>query len=326
MNNSIKFLVKKKDDVKRLDVFLSTKIDYLTRSNIKKIIESGNVTVNKKIVNSSSKKVKFNDSILIKIVNQTSSNLVASKMQLDIRYEDNDILIVNKPKGMVVHPGANNYENTLANALVYKFKNNLSDINGTFRPGIVHRIDKETSGLLVIAKNNQSHSLLGKQFSNHSIKRKYQCLVWGVIRPLKGRIVTLISRNKKNRQLMATSEIKGKKAITNYKTIKVFDINDIPKISYLECELETGRTHQIRVHMKYKGSALLGDNQYGKKNIKFKKINEEFSRILKLFNGQALHAKSLGFIHPSKNKWVNFDSELPNDFEKMLKLLTKLSS
>ena len=189
-------------------------------------------------------------------------------MDLEIIYEDKDLIIVNKPKGLVVHPGAGNLKNTLANALAFRYKDNLSDINGKLRPGIVHRIDKETSGLLVVAKNNIAHSNLSKQFNDHTIKRKYNCLVWGVIRPLNGRIETFISRNKKNRQLMAVSEIKGKKAITNYKTIKVFNIKNIPKISLVECELETGRTHQIRVHLKYKGSSILGDNQYGKKNIK----------------------------------------------------------
>ncbi len=325
MNNSMKFLVKEKDDNKRLDIFLSEKIEHLTRSNIKKIIESYNVKINNKIANSSSKKVKNNDTIAVELFIKNLDKLLPSKIKLDIRFEDKDILIVNKPKGMIVHPGAGNQENTLANALVYKYKNKLSNINGELRPGIVHRIDKETSGLLVIAKNNLSHSKLGKQFSDHSITRKYLCLVWGVVRPLQGRIETLISRNKKNRQLMTVSDFNGKKAITNYKTIKVFNIKDIPKISLIECELETGRTHQIRVHMKYKGSSLLGDNQYGKKNIKFKKINENFSKKLSDLNGQALHAKSLGFIHPSKNKWVNFESKIPNDFKKLLDLLKNLS-
>jgi len=322
----MKFLVKEKDNVKRLDVFLSEKIEHLTRSNIKKIIESGNVKINKKIANSSSKKVKTSDEIIIELLIKNSDKLLPNKIKLDIRFEDKDILVINKPKGMVVHPGAGNYENTLANALVYKYKNKLSNISGELRPGIVHRIDKETSGLLVIAKNNLSHSKLGKQFSDHSIKRKYLCLVWGAIRPLRGRIETLISRNKKNRQLMMVSDFNGKKAITNYKTIKVFNIKNIPRISLIECELETGRTHQIRVHMKYKGASLLGDNQYGKKNIKFKKINEDFFKKLSILNGQALHAKSLGFIHPSKNKWVNFESELPSDFKKLLDLLKNLCS
>ncbi len=321
----MKFLVRKKDNGKRLDIFLSEQIYHLTRSNIKKIIESNNVKINKKITDSPSKKVKTNDSVIVEFLIKSSDKLLPSKIKLDIRFEDKDILIINKPKGMVVHPGASNYENTLANALVYKYKNKLSNINGELRPGIVHRIDKETSGLLVIAKNNLSHSNLGKQFSEHSIKRKYLCLVWGIIRPLQGRIETLIARNKKNRQLMMVSDFNGKKAITNYKTIKVFNIKDIPKISLIECELETGRTHQIRVHMKYKGTSLLGDNQYGKKNIKFKKINEDFFEKLSVLNGQALHAKSLGFIHPSKNKRVNFESELPNDFKKLLELLKNLS-
>ena len=189
----------------------------------------------------------------------------------------------------------------------------------------MHRIDKETSGILVIAKNNLSHSKLGEQFSKHSIERKYLCLIWGIIRPLKGSISTLISRNKRNRQLMAVSEFSGKKAITNYKTLKVFNLKDIPKISLIECSLETGRTHQIRVHMKYKGTSLLGDSKYGKSKIKFKKINKEFFNNLSCLKGQALHAKSLGFVHPAKNKWVNFESELPNDFKKLLDFLENLS-
>jgi 23S rRNA pseudouridine1911/1915/1917 synthase len=326
MNNSIKFVIKNKDESGRLDVFLSKKIDQLTRSNIKKIIESSNVKINKKIVNSPAKRIKLNDEINIKFTIEKLDKLKANKIKLNIKFEDKDILIINKPKGMVVHPGAGNKENTLANALIYKYKNKLSTNNGQLRPGIVHRIDKDTSGLLVVAKNNLSHSKLGNQFSVHSIKRKYLCLVWGVVRPLQGRIETLISRNKKNRQLMMVSDYNGKKAITNYKTIRVFNIKDIPKISLIECSLETGRTHQIRVHMKYKGAPLLGDNQYGKKNIKFKKINVNFFKKLSFLNGQALHAKSLGFTHPTKNKWVDFESELPNDFKKLLDLLKNLDS
>ena len=325
MNNSIKFSINKKDSGQRLDVFLSKKISHLTRSLLKKIIERGNVKINKKIINSPSKKLKEDEQISLNLIIKNSDKLIPNKIKLDIHYEDKDILIINKPKGMVVHPGAGNFENTLANALFYKYQNKLSDINGTLRPGIIHRIDKDTSGLLVVAKKNLSHSKIGKQFSEHSIERKYKCLIWGIIRPLKGRIETLISRNKKNRQLMTVSEINGKKAITNYKTIKVFNLKDIPKISLVECQLETGRTHQIRVHMKYKGTSLLGDKQYGKKDIKFKKINENFEKKLINLNGQALHASNIGFVHPSKNKWVNFDSKLPSDFKKILDLLNNLS-
>ncbi len=326
MNNTIKFLVDKKNIGKRLDVFLAENINHLTRSFLKKSIENKQVKLNKKVLTIPSVKVKYKDQVIINIIENHEQNIKPKKIDLDIIYEDIDILVLNKPKGMVVHPGAGNYENTLANALLFKYKKKLSNVNGPLRPGIVHRIDKETSGLLVIAKNNLSHSNLSKQFSNHSIKRKYLCLVWGVIRPLKGKIVTLISRDKKNRQLMTVSEINGKKAITNYETIKVFNIDDIPKISLLECELETGRTHQIRVHLKYKGTSLLGDKQYGKKNIKFKKINNDFFIKLNKLSGQALHAKTLGFAHPKTEKWMNFNSDLPDGFKKILNLLEKLSS
>ena len=326
MDKTMKFLIKEVNSGERLDIFLSKKINNLTRSQIKKIIEKENIKINNKIISSPSKKIKTNDAIIIHFTLDKEKNLIANKIKLNIQYEDKDILIINKPKGMVVHPGAGNYKNTLANALFFKYRNKLSNVGGKLRPGIVHRIDKETTGLLVVAKNNLSHSKLGKQFGEHTIKRRYLCLVWGAIRPLKGRIETLICRNKKNRQLMMVSDFNGKKAITNYKTIKVFNIKDIPRISLIECELETGRTHQIRVHMKYKGASLLGDNQYGKKNIRFKKINEDFFKKLSILKGQALHAKSLAFIHPSKNKWVNFESELPHDFKKLLDLLKNLSS
>jgi len=325
MNKTIEFSINKKNNGERLDIFLSKEIKNLTRSFIKKLIEKKNVKLNKAINTSPSTKIKTNDKIIINIDEKENIKIIPNNIKLNIVFEDKDLLIVNKPKGMVVHPGAGNYKNTLVNALIYKYRNHLSDINGSSRPGIVHRIDKETSGLLVVAKNNLSHSNLGIQFSSHSIKRKYQCLVWGVIRPLNGRIETLITRDKRNRQLMTVSEVNGKKAITNYKTIKVFDINDIPKVSLVECELETGRTHQIRVHLKYKGTSLLGDKQYGKKNIKFKKINKDFFNKLSALDGQALHAQTLEFIHPTKKKWVSFKSMLPIDFKKTLDLLNNLS-
>ena len=326
MNNTIKFSVDRKNSGKRLDIFLSENIKDYTRSFIKKMIENKKVKSKNVVLSSPSTKVKYEDEITIYISNKIDQKLIPKKINLNILYEDEDILVLNKPKGMVVHPGAGNYENTLVNALLFKYKNNLSDINGSLRPGIVHRIDKETSGLLVVAKNNISHANLGHQFSEHTIKRKYLCLSWGVIRPLNGKITTLITRDKKNRQLMTVSDINGKKAITNYKTLKIFNIKNIPKISLIECELETGRTHQIRVHLKYKGTSLLGDKQYGKKNVKFKKINNEFFTKLNKLSGQALHAKTLGFVHPKTKKWMSFNSELPNEFKKILTLIEKLSS
>ena len=326
MDNTIKFSVDLKNSGKRLDIFLSDNINQFTRSYIKKLIENKRVKLNDKISLSPSVKVKYKDKIVTNIVIINERNIIPKKINLEVVYEDRSILVINKPKGMVVHPGAGNYENTLVNALLFKYKKNLSDLNGALRPGIVHRIDKNTSGLLVIAKNNLAHANLGVQFSNHAIKRKYICLAWGVVRPLNGKINTLISRDKKNRQLMTVSEINGKKAITNYKTLKVFNIKDIPKISLIECELETGRTHQIRVHLKYKGASLLGDKQYGKKNIKFKKINKEFLIKLNKLSGQALHAKTLSFNHPETKKWISFNSDLPEGFKKILSLLENLSS
>tara|TARA_B100001564_G_C20571358_1_gene638514 strand:+ start:65 stop:1045 length:981 start_codon:yes stop_codon:yes gene_type:complete len=325
MNNTIKFSVDMKNNGKRLDIFLSENIKNFTRSYLKKIIENKQVKLNTSILTAPSTKIKDKDEIVINIIDKKVENLKPKKIKLDTIYEDKDILVINKPKGMVVHPGAGNYENTLVNALIYKYKKGLSNINGTLRPGIVHRIDKETSGLLVIAKNNLAHANLGNQFSKHSIKRRYICLSWGVVRPLDGKIITLITRDKKNRQLMTVSDFNGKKAVTNYKTLEVFNIKDIPKISLIECRLETGRTHQIRVHLKYKGASLLGDKQYGKKNIKFKKINSDFFQKLNELSGQALHAKTLEFAHPITKKWMSFSSDLPEGFKKILKLLKNLS-
>ena len=320
-----KFLITDQEAGERLDIALVKLLPNLSRSNLKKIIELKQVQVNNTIVVSASKKLKEHDNIKINLTPKNEVKILPTNIKLNIVYEDKDILVVNKPAGMVVHPGAGNYNNTLVNALIYKYKKKLSDINGSTRPGIVHRIDKETSGLLVVAKNNNAHSNLGKQFSEHTIERTYQALSWGILRPLSGRIETLIGRSRKNRQLMSVTEISGKKAATNYKTVKVFEIKDIPKISFVECKLETGRTHQIRVHMAYKGCSLLGDQQYGKKNLRFKKINEDFENKLKILNRQALHAKSLGFIHPSTKKFMSFESKLPQDFKKILDLLNKLS-
>ena len=326
MHKTIEFLVGNSEAFSRVDVYLSKEINYLTRSFIKKIIKEKNLIINGNIVDSPSAKIKANDKIILNLNIKENNNLIPKKIKLDIVFEDKDIVIINKPKGMVVHPGAGNFDNTLANALSFKFKNKLSDVNGKLRPGIVHRLDKNTSGLLVVAKNNLAHAKLAKQFNNHSIKRKYKCLVWGVIRPFNGRLETLITRNKKNRKLMTVDEVKGKKAITNYKTIRVFSKNTMPTISYLECQLETGRTHQIRVHLDYKGTSIIGDSQYGKKKIKFKKINKTFLKMINEIQGQALHAETLEFLHPTKNKLVSFKSKIPSDFSNLLKFLSNLKS
>ena len=327
MNKIKTFSVEEIGNNPRLDKFLAAKFNDITRTQIKKIIISRNLSINNKIVSSPSQKVRIGDKISFSISENKNEYIKPEKIKINIVYEDNDLIVLDKPSGIVVHPGAGNKSGTLVNGLVYHYNKNLSDLNGIYRPGIVHRIDKETSGLIVVAKNNFSHAKLAKQFSEHSIKRKYLALIWGILRPLKGKIITLISRSKKNRQLMAVSEISGKKAITNYKTLKVFTNDEIPKISLVECVLETGRTHQIRVHLSHKGNGLIGDKKYGKqKKMKFKRINKKVEEVLKTFNRQALHAQSLGFTHPSKNRQIEFGSKLPQDFKKILDILEKLTN
>ena len=325
-NKTIKILSTSSDIGKRIDVFLSEKFKEITRSNIKKIINSKKVSINNVLIEAQSKRIKDKDEITITFQEEINKKIKPLKKPIDIVYEDKDLMIINKPQGMVVHPGAGNNNNTLVNILVGNYKKKLSNLSGSTRPGIVHRIDKDTSGLLVVAKNNFTHASLGKQFSDHSIKRKYVALVWGVLRPLNGKIETFITRSKKNRQLMTTDDFKGKKAITKYSIIKVFDKKDVPKLSLIEFELKTGRTHQIRVHMVYKGTSLLGDQKYRKKNMKFKKIDKTFEKILGSFKGQVLHAATIGFNHPRSEKKVEFKTKLPFKFRKLVDYLENLKN
>ncbi len=325
-NKTIKILSSTIDKGKRIDIFLSEKLKEFTRSYIKKMINSKNVTINNEIINTPSKKILGKCEVEVTFQEENNIKIYPSKKKIKVIYEDKDIIIVNKPQGMVVHPGAGNKKDTLVNILVGNYKKKLSNLGGSNRPGIIHRIDKETSGLLVVAKNNFTHSSLGKQFSDHSINRKYIALVWGVIRPLKGTIKTFITRSKRNRQLMIHDEFKGKKAITKYTTIKVFNKKDIPKISLIEFELETGRTHQIRVHMIFKGTSLLGDQKYRKKNMRFKKIDKTFLEILNSLEGQVLHASTLGFVHPRSLEKVQFESKLPIKFKKLIDYLENLEN
>jgi len=220
-----------------------------------------------------------------------------------------------------MHPGAGNYDKTIVNALMHYDKESLSNIGDELRPGIVHRIDKNTSGLVVIAKNNETHENLSKQFSDHTIIREYQLLIWGKLRPSSGRIETFITRSSKNRQLMEVSSSKGKKAITNYKTLEIFENQKTPTLSLVECKLETGRTHQIRVHMNYKGNSLVGDDKYKKKYKKLKNIDLDIQNSITKLNRQFLHAKTLGFIHPRTKKEMIFSSLLPQDLNNILKML-----
>ncbi len=322
-NKTIKIFVNKSDEGKRLDVILSKKIDDYTRSHIKNLIKLKKVKINNKLTLSQSKIVKDKDCVDLIIEENKNDKIIPSKKKLHIVFEDEDLIIINKPQGMVVHPGAGNIRNTMVNALMGIYKNNLSNLSGSQRPGIVHRIDKETSGLLVVAKNNYTHSRLGKQFSSHTILRKYCALIWGTLRPMNGKIETNITRNKKNRKLMTVDEFKGKRAITYYKTLKTFEAKDIPKISLVEFRLLTGRTHQIRVHMQHKGTSILGDLKYKKRNVKYKKISKTFSKFLGNLNGQILHAGFLGFSHPRTGKNIEFEIKIPKNFEKLVKFLEK---
>ena len=224
-----------------------------------------------------------------------------------------------------MHPGAGNYDNTIVNALINYDSKNLSNIGDELRPGIVHRIDKDTSGLVVIAKNNITHENLSKQFNEHSIDRVYQALIWGKLRPQNGKIETLITRSSKNRQLMEVGISKGKKAITNYKTLEVFENEKTPTFSFVECKLETGRTHQIRVHMSYKGNNILGDKKYKKKFKKFKNIDSDLEKSILNLDRQFLHAKAIGFIHPITGEKLEFTSNLPQDLDKIVKKLRNTS-
>ncbi len=325
MKNIINLIVEQNSDKKRIDTFIFHKCPEISRTRIKNLILDKKIKINGKINYFPSKKVNIGDNIALEIPKPKKSSLKPFNFKLDIVYEDDDLIVINKPAGISMHPGPGNYDNTIVNALMNYEKMQLSSIGDELRPGIIHRIDKDTSGLVVIAKNNLSHEIISKQFSEHSIDRIYNALIWGKLRPQSGVIETFITRSSKNRQLMDVSFIKGKKAITKYKTLKVFEGTNIPTLSLVECKLETGRTHQIRVHMKFKGNQIVGDKKYKKKYKKLKNVNEKVNnRILKL-DRQFLHAKVLGFNHPISNKKLLFESNLPEDLKTIINALEKYS-
>ncbi len=321
MEKNINLIVEEEEHKFRVDVFINKKEKLLSRNRIKNLIINKKLKINGKISIDPSKKVSRGDKVYLLIPKPKKTSLVPYKKKLDIIFEDSDLIIINKPSGIVMHPGAGNYEKTIVNALLYHDKNSLSSIGDELRPGIVHRIDKNTSGLIIIAKNNRSHELLSEQFKKHSIIRIYQLLIWGKIKPLSGKIDTYITRSSKNRQMMEVSKSKGKRAITNYNTKEIFENDKTPTFSLLECKLETGRTHQIRVHMKYCGNSILGDNKYKKKYKKIKNIEPNLVNLITNLDRQFLHAKTLGFIHPSTGERMIFESKLPKELENILKLL-----
>ncbi|MBP5353107.1 MAG: RluA family pseudouridine synthase [Alphaproteobacteria bacterium] len=305
----------------RLDKFLALQIPELSRSQIQRLISQGNVSCEDVYIADNSFKVHTGDVYQIVVPAPEEPEPQAEAIPLDIVYEDDDVIVVNKAAGMTVHPGAGINSGTLVNALLYHCKDSLSGIGGVKRPGIVHRIDKETSGLLVVAKNDTAHRFLSEQFAEHSIERTYIAVVYGVPTPPEGRIEGNIARSRFDRKKMALVESGGKFAATNYKTLEKFR----NAAAVVQCNLETGRTHQIRVHLSSRGNALIGDKVY----IKNKKTALPFSVALKekivAFPRQALHAKSLGFIHPRRQQFMQFDSVLPGDMMQLIADLREIS-
>jgi 23S rRNA pseudouridine1911/1915/1917 synthase len=325
MEKNISFIVNENENNLRVDVLINKREELISRTRIKNLILKEKLKINDEIIKSPSKKVLTGDKLILNIPEPQEASLKPYDFKLDIVHEDNDLLVINKPAGIIMHPGAGNFDKTIVNALMNYDKNSLSTIGDELRPGIVHRIDKNTSGLVVIAKNNETHESLSKQFSDHIITRVYQLLIWGKLRPSTGRIDTFITRSSKNRQLMEVSQSKGKQAITNYKTIEVFENDKTPTLSLVECKLETGRTHQIRVHMSYMGNSIVGDDRYKKKYKKLKNIDMGIESSISKLDRQFLHAKTLGFIHPKTNEEMIFSSILPQELNNLLKMLRNTS-
>lgn len=295
------FKVEEDEENTRLDVFVSTKFQDKSRSYIQGIIEEGGVQVNSKC-KKSNYKLKINDEVCINIPENKELDVAAENIELDILYEDSDVIVIDKPQGMVVHPAPGNYTGTLVNALLYHCKD-LSGINGVNRPGIVHRIDKDTSGVLVVAKNDRAHKFLAEQLKEHTMTRVYLAMVEGVVKVDEGTVDAPLGRHPVER--VKISVVKdGRNAVTHYKVIERFKNNTL-----IQCRLETGRTHQIRVHMAHIGHPLVGDAVYGYKKQRFN------------LKGQMLHAKKLGFIHPSNGEYMEFESTLPTYFSRIIDIL-----
>lgn len=292
----------------RLDKLIAEASVGLSRSAAVSLIENKGVTVNKQTVTEKKQKIKAGDRVEVIIPDPVPYEAKAENIPLDIIYEDNDLLVVNKPKGMVVHPAAGNYEGTLVNALLYHCGNSLSGINGVMRPGIVHRIDKDTSGLLMVAKNDNAHASLAAQIKEHSFTREYEAVVFGNLKDDTGTVDAPIGRNPNDRKKMCVTERNSKNAVTHYRVICRYK-----GYTHIRCQLETGRTHQIRVHMAYLGHPVAGDPVYG---VKHEKVD---------FNGQCLHAKKIGFVHPATGKYMEFDSDLPMYFKEFLTKLQRIS-
>jgi len=318
----IEIIVPNVEKRERIDKFLTNQIENSSRSKIEKLIESGLVLVNGQTVKPSHR-ISPGEKIVVKIPKEPRPELTAELIPLDIVYEDDYLLVVNKPAGMVTHPGHGNYTGTLVNALLYHCSK-LSKVNvsgGEVRPGIVHRLDKDTSGLLVVAKDDETHRHLAKQFFHKTVDREYWAIVWGHFNSTRGVIETELGRSKSDRTKFTVVK-GGKLAITEYEVLEKFDF-----LSLVKLKLKTGRTHQIRVHLAYIGHPVFGDPTYGGRRIAWGGIDRKkklfVDELLKIMQRQALHAKTLGFIHPERNEFMKFDSELPEDMKKLLEVLKK---
>lgn len=305
MINAHIFSVPQEMSGERIDKIIYQECELTSRSAAQKLIEDGNVTVNSLCV-SKNYKAKSGDKISVVIPKPRELEILPENIPLDIRYEDNDLLVVNKPKGMVVHPAAGNYDGTLVNALLYHCKDSLSGINGVIRPGIVHRIDKDTSGLLIVAKNDSAHISLAEQIKAHSFTRQYQSVVYGGFKNTEGTVDAPIGRHTVERKKMTVTTKNSKNAVTHYSVIDSYG-----EFTHLRLTLETGRTHQIRVHMSYIGHPVAGDPVYGPK------------KVIEYLNGQCLHAGLIGFKHPRTGKYVEIESELPDYFTDFLRRINK---
>lgn len=301
--NEVVFDIPPELEDERIDKCISNYMENLSRSYIQKIIKDGNVFVNERSVKANYR-VKTEDNIRFILPDSIEPDIPAQDIPLDILYEDQDILIVNKPKNMVVHPAPGHYEGTLVNAIMYHCKGELSGINGVMRPGIVHRIDKDTTGSLIVCKNDASHNAIAELLKTHDITRKYRAIVYGNFVEERGTVDTPVGRHPSDRKKMAINEKNGKRAVTHYRVLERFE-----KYTYIECQLETGRTHQIRVHMASIGHPLLGDEVYSGRKSPFK------------LEGQVLHAMTIGFKHPGNGEYMEFEAPLPEYFEKLLSVL-----
>lgn len=302
MNEVVFEIVPEMED-ERIDKCISNYMEALSRSYIQKVIKEGNVFVNELAVRANYR-VKADDRVRFLIPDSVEPDIPAQDIPLDILYEDSDLLIVNKPKNMVVHPAPGHYEGTLVNAVLYHCKGELSGINGVLRPGIVHRIDKDTTGSIIVCKNDAAHNAIAALLKTHDITRKYRAIVFGNMKNEQGTVDAAIGRHHSDRKKMAVNEKNGKRAVTHYRVLEHFD-----QYTYIECQLETGRTHQIRVHMASIGYPLLGDTVYTSRKAPF------------YLEGQVLHAMTIGFVHPRSGQYIEVEAPLPEYFEKLLKLL-----